>query len=176
MRRTVSSLVLGFVVASAAAQTPPIKPGLWEFRTDRTVGGQQMPDMAERMKSMPEEQRKRAEAMMKRHGVDARGGAMRICMTREMLDQGHWRDGGNMKCKTDVNRGSGDTWKWHSVCTQPPVTSDGEAVFHDPENYTVSIRSTVTVQGRPHESTMVSKARWIGADCGDVKPISPRPR
>lgn len=177
MRRIVSCLLAGLAVGSAAvAQTPPIKPGLWEVRTDRTAGGQPMPDMAERMQSMPEEQRKRMEAMMKQRGVDTRGGAMRICMTRETLDQGHWHDGGSGRCKTDVTQRSGSTWKWRSVCTQPPVTSDGEALFQDPEHYTVSIRSTVTVQGQPRESTMVSRARWVGADCGDVKPIAPRAR
>jgi hypothetical protein len=158
MRRTVSCLLIGLASPFAFAQTPP------------------MPDMAERMQSMPAEQRKRMESMMKQRGIDTRDGAMRICMTRETLDQGHWRDGGSAKCKTDVTEKSGTAWKWRSVCTQPPVTSDGEALFQDPEHYTVSIRSTMTLQGQPRESTMVSKARWVGADCGDVKPIAPRQR
>jgi hypothetical protein len=177
MHRTALCLSIGLAAASCAlAQTPPIKPGLWEVRTDRTVGGQKMPDMSERLQGMPAEQRKRMEAMMKQRGVDTSSGALRICMTRETLDQGHWQDGGAANCKTDVISRSGSTWKWHSVCTQPAVTSDGESVFHDQENYTVSIRSTVTMQGQPRESTMVSKAHRLGADCGDVKPIAPRQR
>lgn len=175
MRRIVPCLLLGVLAATAAvAQTPPIKPGLWEVRSDRRVDGQQMPDLSERMKAMPEAQRKRMEAAMKQRGVDTSGGALRICMTRETLDQGHWRNGGSANCKTDVTSRSASAWKWHSACTQPPSTSDGEAAFHDAENYTVSIRSTVTVQGQPRETTMVSKAHWLGADCGDVKPIAPR--
>lgn len=177
MHRTVLCLLLGLAAGTAAlGQTPPIKPGLWEVRNDSTVGGQRMPDMAERMKSMPAEQRKRMEALMKQRGVDTSGGALRICMTRQTLDQGHWQDGGRADCKTNVTSRSSSAWKWRSVCTQPAVTSDGEAVFHDAEHYTVSIRSTVAVQGQPRESTMVSKARWVDADCGDVKPIAPRQR
>lgn len=177
MHRTALCLLLGLSAAHAAlAQTPPIKPGLWEVHSDRTVGGQKMPDMGERLQKLPPEQRKRMEQMMKQRGMDTSQGALRICMTRETLDQGHWQNGGSANCKTDVGSRTGSTWKWHSVCTQPAVTSDGEAVFQDPENYTVSIRSTVTVQGQPRESTMVSKAHWLGADCGDVKPIAPRQR
>lgn len=177
MRHAALCLSIGLAAAPFAfAQTPPIQPGLWEVHSDRTVGGQKMPDMGERMQGMPAEQRKHMEAMLKQRGVDTSSGALRICMTRETLDQGHWQNGGVANCKTDVISRSGSTWKWRSVCTQPAVTSDGEAVFQDSENYTVSIHSMVTVQGTPRESTMVSKAHRIGADCGDVKPIAPRQR
>lgn len=171
MLRRLLCLCLNLAACSVFAQSPPIKPGLWEVRNERSADGEAMPDMSERIKAMPPEQRQRMEAMMKKRGVDAKDGALRICLTRETLDQGHWHSGGPAGCKTDVKSRTSSSWKWTSSCTKPPVTSDGEAVFQDPENYTVTIDSTVTVQGQPRKTHTVSKAHWLGADCGDVKPL-----
>ena len=156
----------------ASAQVPPIKPGLWQVQTERSVDGKPAPDMSERMKSLPPAARQQMEAMMKQRGVDTSGGAMRICMTRETLDQGRWNET-NPRCKTEFGTRSASTWKWRSVCTQPDATSEGEAVFHSPESYSMTVNSTMQVKGQTRSSKQVAKMQWVGADCGDVKPMSP---
>ena len=174
------TIVLRCVVAAALAcafnvhaqSAPPIKPGLWQVNVEND-GGQQMPDMSEHLKNMPPEQRKQIEAMMKQRGVDMSGGAggMKICLSKESLDQGKWQ-AEQGKCKTDILSRTSTQWKWRSVCTDPKAESVGEANFVDAENYTVINTMTTAAQGgapRTIKSTMRSK--WVGADCGDVKPI-----
>jgi hypothetical protein len=175
--------VVGLIAACAAvahAQTaPPIKPGLWQVATERLVDGQkmQMPDMAAQMQNMPPEARKQMEAMMKQRGVDMSGGAgnMKICMTREQLDEGRWRSDEG-RCKTDFLSRTATQWKWRSVCTQPPSESEGEANIASPERYTVKVTTTSQRKGEPRSMQMTMNARWLGADCGDVKPMAPPPK
>ena len=131
--------------------------------------------MNERMKSMSPAARQRVEAMMKQRGVDTSSGATRICMTREMLDQGRWHDA-SPRCKVDFTNRSASAWKWRSVCTQPESSGEGEAVFHSPESYTVTSNTTMTLKGQARASTNVIKMQWIGADCGNVKPLQPMPK
>jgi Protein of unknown function (DUF3617) len=160
------------VATNAIAQVPapPIKPGLWQVQSGSSVDGKPMPDMSERMKSLPPEARKQMEAMMKQRGVDTSGGGTRICMARETIDSGRWQDPGP-RCSFEVTSRSASAWKWRSACTEPPSTSEGEAVFHGPESYTVTNTSTVTRKGKAHSSTHVAKMKWLGADCGDLKPM-----
>ena len=176
-----SLIAVGLVTCAAAAHAqtpPPIKPGLWQVQSEREVDGQKarMPDMNEQMKNMPPEVRKQIEAMMKARGVDMSGGAgeMKICVTRELLDQGKWQNEQGT-CKTDYSSRSGSSWKWHTSCSEPVAETDGEAIFAGPENYTVKTVTKMIIQGEPKTSRMTLNSKWMGADCGDVKPINPRP-
>ncbi|MBT9524231.1 MAG: DUF3617 domain-containing protein [Rhizobacter sp.] len=161
--------------AAAQAQTvPPIKPGLWQMQNEREIDGQKAPDMGEHLKKMSPEMRKRMEANMKQHGVDMSGGAgvIKMCQTRESLDQGKWQ-GDEGQCKTDFSSRSGKVWKWKSVCNQPPSVTEGEAVFDGPESYTVKSNTSMTMQGQARTTKMTIKAKWLGADCGGLKPMTP---
>lgn len=170
-------MAAGFAASCAStvhAQTaPPIKPGLWEVQVERE-GGTKMPDINEHLKNMPPEQRKRMEAMMKERGVDMSGGAnkLKICFDKDSLDQGRWQGESDSRCKTDVvNRGS-TSWKWHSECDEPyKSVTDGEAVFTSAESYTVKNTTTMTMRGETKTTHTNLKSTWIGADCGDVKPV-----
>ena len=168
-------LALAATATCASAQVPPIKPGLWQAQTERSVDGKAAPDMSERLKTLSPAARAKMEAMMKQRGVDTSGGGVRICMTRETLDQGHWNET-SPRCKTEFGTRSASLWKWHSVCSQPESASDGEAVFHSPESYTMTLTSTVQIKGQPRTSKHVAKMQWVGADCGDVKPLQPGPK
>ena len=181
------SIVLGSLTAvcliawthgCAQAQTaPPIKPGLWQVQSQREVDGQrtQMPDMSEHLKNMPPEQRKQIEAMMKQRGVDMSGGSMndmKICLSKDSVDPGQWeRNQGS--CKTDYISRSSSTWKWHTSCREPVSETDGEAHFTGSDSYTVKTATTMTVQGQPRTSRMTLNSKWLGSDCGDLKPVTP---
>ena len=170
--------LVGCAQAVAQAQTaPPIKPGLWQVHSEREVDGQktQMPDMSERLKNMPPEARKQMEAMMKQRGVDMSGGGdMKICLSKDSLDPGQWqRNQGN--CTTDYRSRSSSMWTWHTSCREPASETDGEARFTGPESYTVKTATTMTVQGETRTTRMTLNSKWVGADCGDVKPMTPKP-
>ena len=172
----IACLVAGAAGAAQAQTAPPIKPGLWRVHSEREVDGRktQMPDMSERLKNMPPEARKQIEAMMKQRGVDMSGGGdMRICLTKESLDQGYWQ-GHQGSCTTDFIRRSGSTWTWHTSCREPVSETDGEARFSGPENYRVKTATTMNVRGEPKTSRMTLTSTWLSADCGDVKPVVPR--
>jgi hypothetical protein len=164
--------VLACCTAAQAQTVPPIKPGLWQMQNEREIDGQKAPDMGEQLKKMSPEMRKRMEANMKQHGVDMSGGAgvIKMCQTRESLDQGKWQ-GDEGKCKTDFSSRSGKVWKWKSVCSQPASVTEGEAVFNSPESYTVKSNTSMTMQGQARNTKMTIKAKWLGADCGDLKPL-----
>jgi hypothetical protein len=168
------ALAAALAPAVACAQTPPIKPGLWEVRSERQVDGRKAPPPADAMKNLSPEVRARIEAQMKANGVAVgTGGANRICLDKASLDAGRWQSRAT-SCKTDYSARSATGWKWRSTCTQPESTSDGEAVFTNAENYTVSTTSTHTFRGEPKTTQMTIRAKWIGADCGDLKPIDPK--
>lgn len=156
----------------AQAQTaPPIKPGLWEVQSERLVNGQPMPDLAQRMKDMPPEARARMEAMMKARGGP--NGGLKICHTKESLAQERWQEA-QTRCKTDFGTRTGSVWKWHSSCGEPTASeTDGEVTFSSAESYTVKTSTTMTMRGQPRTSQMTMNAKWVGADCGDVKPVVP---
>lgn len=166
-------LLLSCHALSVPAQNaPPIKPGLWEVQSERLVDGKPMPDMAQRMKDMPPEARARMEALMKARGSGIEGG-LKICHTKESLDQGRWHDA-QTRCKTDFGTRTGSVWKWHSSCGEPTASeTDGEVTFTNPENYTVKTSMTMTMKGQARTSQMTMTAKWLGSDCGAVKPFTP---
>jgi len=170
----VLTLALG-AVASATAQTvPAIKPGLWNVQMDREVDGQKAPDPTDRMKNMKPEMRARMEAMMKQNGVSLGGGGInKLCLSRETIDRGTWKEE-QEGCKTEFSDRSAKHWKWHSVCSEMNVVSDGEASFPNSENYTVVTSSTIKANGKDRVTKMTMNARWAGDSCGDLKPIQPR--
>jgi hypothetical protein len=175
---TAACLVAGIGGVARAQTPPPIKPGLWEVHPQREVDGQkvEMPDMSERLKNMPPERRRQIEAMMKQRGVDMAGGGsdMKICLTKDSLDPGQWQKHQGT-CTTDYSSRSGRTWRWRTVCTDPVAETDGEATFTSADAYTVKTTTTMTLQGQPRTTRMTLHSRWLGPDCGDVKPVTPRP-
>jgi hypothetical protein len=176
MRAAVQGICLSGSVlfaASAAAQTPPIKPGLWQMQSTRLLDGQKAPDPAAQLKNLPPEARARMEQMLKQQGIDVGGnGGSRMCMSAESFERNTWQ-GSQHDCKTDWKSRSGKRWTWTSTCMAPPSQSEGEAVFTDAENYTVKHHMTMQRQGQAHTSDMTVVAKWLGADCGDLKPFSP---
>lgn len=74
-----------------------------------------------------------------------------------------------------INRG-GSTWKWHTTCREPASETDGEATFTGSENYTIKITTTrMGATGQPRIMRLTMNSKWLGADRGAVKPVSPGP-
>jgi len=168
------TLVVAF--SSAQAQTaPPIKPGLWEIKSEREVDGKKAAEPSEQMKNLPPEMRAKVQAMMKEKGVGmGEDGVNRICLSRESLDQWRWQSQSE-NCKTEFTSRTTSSWKWHSVCTRPDSESDGEAAFANSESYTVKTHTKTKFQGQDRLSRMAIAAKWVGNNCGDIKPVQPKP-
>jgi len=171
----ITACALAFATQGVMAQNPlPIKAGLWQMQVDREDNGQKVADpsvrMQERMKSMTPEQRQQMEEMMKKHGISqGAGGVTKICYSQKMVENGNWAD--QNLCKIDYSNRSRTSWKWHSSCESVGYQGDGEARFSDPENFVVTSSGVTTIGGKSHTSKSTRTGKWLGADCGDLKPM-----
>ena len=180
MRYVILRSLIAIAIAAAAfrvqAQTaPPIKPGLWQIHSEREVNGQKMPDASERMKNLSPEKRAQIEAIMKQHGVTSGAGGMgQVCYTRETLARSPWA-GVETDCKAAFSDRSASLWKWHTSCPKSGYEADGEAIFPDHENYTVKSTSVSKIGDQVRNFRTTITAKWLGADCGGLAPLDPKP-
>jgi len=171
-------LSLALVVAAAQMPAPPVKPGLWETRmsTLDAEGHEVVPPEQAALSKMPPEARARMADAMKARGLsmpDA-SGATKACFTKETFESGRWQEmASETGCTTKYSTLSGATWKWHSSCASLKSESNGEVTFSNPESYRVKLTTTATVTGKTNTSTRIVQAKWLGADCGDIKPFTP---
>ena len=164
-------LLAGSATAAIAQNAPPLKPGLWQMHQElQGEDAQRMAEMQQQMKNMPPEMRQQMQAHMKQSGIDmsAGNGDIRMCMTRESMEKNDWQ-GQQGSCKTDVLNRSATSWKWKSVCTQPPSEIEGEAQFKNDESYTV--KTVMKSSASPEPRRMTINGKWLGANCGDLKPL-----
>jgi hypothetical protein len=171
-------------VAPLAAQNPipvpPVKPGLWETRMSQLdANGQEVPspELAALSRMPPEQREKMAEAMRAR-GVqlpDANG-TMKTCLSKESLDSGAWQQlAAQSGCVTTFGTRTNAVWKWHSACTSLHAETDGETAFSGPEGYRTKVTTTATISGKTRTTTRIVQGKWIGAACGDIKPLTAPP-
>jgi len=176
--RLAASSVLSCVAFVTAAvgplPAPPVKPGLWETRISALdANGREMapPELAALSRLSPQ-----ARDAMKARGVsmpDATG-AIKACLTKEMFESGRWQQqASEAGCTSSYSTLSSSTWKWHSSCTALNSESDGETVFASGESYRTRVTTTMTVQGKTNTSTRIVQGKWLGADCGGIKPLAP---
>jgi hypothetical protein len=161
----------------AAAQ---MKPGLWEI--NNKMGGNPQMDaataqMQQQMATMPPEQRKQVEAMMAQRGMSMPGAAagggttMRICMTKDQVEHNDvpMREG----CTMTKNSRSGNVTKVAFTCSNPPSTGEGEYTYLGPDAFGSKMKVTSQVQGRTESITMEGSGKFLGSDCGSIKPMVP---
>ena len=178
LQNGIATLALITIAGTTHAQN--IKPGLWEFTTQVSDSGGKMTDpMAQaqkQMDSMHPDQRKMMQDMMANLGVQmgtsAGGGmAMKVCMTQEMVERNEVSNHQGDCTHTNSPR-IGNTLKFSFVCTNPPSSGEGQVTFTGTEAYTTKMTTTATIQGRPKKSDMQNNARWLGNNCGSVKPLA----
>jgi hypothetical protein len=166
------------LLAAAAGPVPPVKAGLWEARMSAldANGHEMAPPEQAALSKLPPEARARMADAMKARGVsmpDANG-ATKVCLTKEMFESGRWQQmASEAGCTTNYSTLSGTSWKWHSSCTTLKSESDGEVVFNSQESYRTKVTTTATVMGKTNTSTRIVQGKWLGADCGDIKPFAP---
>jgi hypothetical protein len=167
---------LAAFAAAASAQT--LKPGLWEI--NNKMGGspqmdQSMAQMQQQLASMPPEQRKMMEDMMAKQGVKLGAGgpgggmSVRMCMTREMVERNEL-PAQQGDCKTTSQSRSGNTMKFAVACSNPPSTGEGQVTFSSPEAYSMKMVVNTQAGGKPEKVTMEGGGKWLGSDCGNIKP------
>ncbi|GAB3469055.1 DUF3617 domain-containing protein [Massilia terrae] len=160
----------------AAAQT--IKPGLWEVTNNLgDPSGQVQGAMAElqrQMARMPPDQRKMMEQMMAQNGVqmspDTGGLVARICVTPDMVRNGELPVSQDGNCSQSHSPVSGGKMNFTFNCPGTRTSGSGEVTFRSDTSYT--LKAQVLRGGNPTPVTVDSDARWLGADCGVVRPVA----
>lgn len=175
---TVLSCFALAVVVAGAPPVPPVKPGLWETKmTVLDANGQEMtPPEQAAISRLPPEARARMAETMKARGLsmpDANG-VTKTCLSKESFESGAWQQmATEMGCTTTYSTQTSSSWKWHTSCPARKSESDGEANFSGAESYRVKLTTTVTMNDKTNTSTRVIQSKWLGADCGDIKPFTP---
>lgn len=181
-----TALCLAALAASAAcvpasAQPGKLQPGLWEqAMTMKSASGQmeaQTAQMQQQLASMPPDQRKMVEDMMAKQGVAMGGGSaggrnttVKMCISPEQAERAELpQQEGN--CKQEMVQRSGSTVRYRFSCTgNPPTSGEGEYTLTSPTSYSGRATVLTQVQGKPEKIEMTQTGRWLGADCGTLKP------
>lgn len=167
-----------FIAVPCSAQN--MKPGLWEVNNKMQSSNgqleQAMAMMHEQMAQMTPEQRKSMQDMMAKNGLQmptvGAGGSMsvKMCMTRDMAAANKMpiQDVGN--CTHKRSAVVGNTMKVSFSCSKPEASGDGQVTFNSDKAYAMKMRVTTSASGKPETMNMDATGRWLGADCGDIKP------
>ena len=174
-------LACATLLASLAAHAQNMKPGLWEITnqmqgTPGSKADAAMAQMQKQMASMSPEQRKMVEDMMAKKGMQmsaAPGGGMavKVCISPEMAARNEVAPQQQGSCTHTASPRSGKTQKFSFVCTQPPSRGEGEVTLTSPEAYAMKMTTTATVKGKEETMDMQAQGKWLGSDCGSVKPL-----
>jgi hypothetical protein len=179
MKTLPAVITLCAFASSALAQPGKLQPGLWEqAMTMKSASGQmesQMAQMQKDLASMPPDQRKMVEDMMAKQGMamgsaGGRSTTIKMCITPEQAERADLPQQDN-NCKQETVERSGSTVRYRFSCSgNPPTSGEGEYTMASPTSY--SGRSTVLtqMQGKPEKIEMTHTGRWLGADCGSIKP------
>jgi len=181
-----SKVLVGIVglacAALAQAQALKLRPGLWEMQmSTKSQSGQMEQAMAEMQKAladMPPAERKQMEQMMAQRGVGMTAGGgqkMRMCMTQEQVsrDEVPQQEG----CTHTMQRLSANTIKTSFTCKgrpdEPASSGEGTITIESSSAYRVHNVVRMVQDGKPEQITMDQQGRWLGEDCGQIKPITP---
>ena len=185
IRKAVIALISLAAVSTTTCWAQNMKPGLWEVNnkmsSDDGKLNAQMEMMQKQLASMPPEQRKMLEGMMAKHaGVNMptmKDGGMlvKVCLSKEMVDQQRFplQEQGN--CTHQRSPVVGNTMKVSFTCTNPESSGSGEVRFLGDKAYAAKMNVTSAHTGQKQTMTMDANARWLGADCGDIKPVPMSP-
>lgn len=164
--RRLACLLLAAALPAAANTLPPVKPGLWEMQVRSPELDQMRAQMQAQMAKMPPAQRAQMEAMMGQAGVGmGPGGATRVCVTPEMVKQAPMAMPDKCKGAWQVK---GRLVSFEYSC-QDGTQGRGETNYSSDTAFSGWVESASPRGKQRIENT----GRWVGADCGNIKPLAP---
>jgi hypothetical protein len=166
--RRLFALAIAFAPGAAFAQAIDAKPGLWE----RTVvmqhaGMSGLPDFSK----LPPEQRARLQPMIDQ--MQGKPVTMRECVTPETLQK--WQEyakgsGEDASCEHTVLESDPKHVRMSVSCKGGVRTGTMEWTAKTPELMEGRFDMVDRSDGSERKMTMTMTSRWLGAECGDVKP------
>ncbi|MBS1169644.1 MAG: hypothetical protein H6R01_562 [Burkholderiaceae bacterium] len=168
MRKPMLSILLCTAVSIPALTqaASPMNPGLWEITTQ-----------SDSMKNRPQISPEQA-ARMRQMGINVpemRNGAMvmKVCYTKELLSRDEMPGQKEHECQTKNMSRSSSVYSADIVCNGPNMKGNGTIKG---THYATSFESNYsfkgTAMGQPANHQRKTSGKWLGANCGSVKPIS----
>ena len=176
-----AKIVMGLAVlwplASWAGDSFDVKPGLWETSTSMSnmsgmPAAPAMPQIPEAtLARMPAQQRAQVEAMMKGRGAAGPQTTVRSCMTKESLDRGALGQA-DKSCNWNLVSSTSTKQVIHLECTRGNAKTTGDMTIErdDPEHVKGTMAMASSEGAKNVGATVSFSMKWLGADCGDVKP------
>jgi Protein of unknown function (DUF3617) len=135
-----------------------------------------MAQMQQQLAKLPPEQRKAMEqamSAMSNMSMGSDGNTMiKMCITQEMIDRKDWMGKTEGKCTRTASPAVGNVQKFGFTCTDPASSGEGTLTFQNKNSYTSSMKINMVRNGKPESITFEGSSRFLGADCGAVKPIT----
>jgi len=150
-------LALALCAGSVTTQAQMLQPGLWELTTSNMqVDGKPLPDMdfmLSQLKNLPPDQRAMMEGMLAKQGVTVGGKGVRSCLTPQQVATNDIPlQDPKSGCTQKITDRTGNVWKFQFSC--PKAQGNGQATFLSDKEFTPEL----------------TRAVWLGNDCGTVKP------
>jgi hypothetical protein len=156
-----------------------VRTGLWEMSSERSSEGMpQMPAASqippEVLAAMPPEQRARLrEAMQAARGGSKKARVSKVCVTRQAIERG-LAFGSELRpsCTHNVRARSKNKWELQATCNEGGRRQTIDVSYEAPTPVTIngSVDIVMTDGKRRMAMKQVMRGRWLGPDCGDVKP------
>ncbi len=178
----VTAAVAFGAAAPAPAQTAlDMRTGLWEVKSERSSTGMPpMPTMPsippEALAKLPPAQRAQIENAMKARGSMATGTRVsKFCVTEEGLRKSpdFSMADGKMRCTRTQESRTARGWQVEEACRSDGGTQTVSVRYEVVNRETIEGTVDIAMRDRGHDITMkqTMHGRWLGPDCGDVKPM-----
>jgi hypothetical protein len=159
------------LITAAAAAPLDVSPGLWEvISQSETSGLPPIPPQA--LAQMSPQQRAQMMAAMQGHA--GQPDVTRSCVTQKMLDRGMSFDRkGSDRCTQTVVGSTSRSLDLRFVCTserQQNVNGTMHVDATSRETFTGSFKLVSSNGTNTMTMKRMMQGRWLGSDCGDVKP------
>lgn len=170
MRKTAVSIFMFSILCSSATvwAAGQIKPGLWEMNVKS--------DAFKNMPKIPPEQMKQMREMGVNMPQMQDGGMVsKMCITKEMAerDEAPQMNQKESGCESKNYKRSGNTYSLDIVCDGPDMKGTGKVkgTYASNERFSSSYDFKGTAHGQPINHQQEATGKWLGADCGSVKPL-----
>ena len=167
-----STVVLVFTTNISNAKTINMRPGLWEITTTS--------DLLRLVPHIPSDQMKNMEDLAKEYGLEMpniqNGAAIsRTCITQEMAEKHQFPQlqQEELGCASDETIRDENTYKVNFQCNSAQLKGKGiaQGVVTSPQTFSGTSQFTGQAQGTSVNEKADIKGQWVGASCGNVKPI-----
>ena len=163
-------------VVALAADHPAVKLGLWEITHESQSRGQ--PTLPpEVLAKLPPEARARLEGSQ--HSREARRHSTKECITQASLEHLFQDDERTRACTHTIVSQTPTSMEMHLECKSiGPIGASSSGTFKwtlaTPESMRGSLELTTLAGSHTINDHLDIKGKWLGVDCGDVKPRAPR--